>query len=76
MPIHARFFPPSFTLGLFVVRHQAEAAVNPKAYPLADSALTKQIMDLVQQVGAHAPSGDRGSQPVMTSKGKGLRFLC
>lgn len=28
---------------------QAESDVNPKAYPLADSTLTKTILDLVQQ---------------------------
>ncbi|KAK1799439.1 hypothetical protein P4O66_007660, partial [Electrophorus voltai] len=28
---------------------QAEADVNPKAYPLADATLTKTILDLVQQ---------------------------
>ena len=33
----------------FYFHVQTEAAVNPKAYPLADATLSKTILDLVQQ---------------------------
>ena len=33
----------------------SESQVNPKAFPLADAALTNQILDLVQQSSHYKP---------------------
>jgi U4/U6 small nuclear ribonucleoprotein SNU13 len=36
---------------IYTLKYEAMSAVNPKAFPLADSQLTQQILDLVQAAG-------------------------
>ena len=59
---------------------QAEAAVNPKAYPLADGNLTGTILDVVQQASHYKKQLKKGANegtPSTTGRGpiRGVRPL-
>ncbi|GAA95654.1 uncharacterized protein L969DRAFT_92781 [Mixia osmundae IAM 14324] len=57
------------------VRQAEMTAVNPKAFPLADAALTNQILDLVQQA-SHYKQLKKGANEATKTLNRGICEFC